>query len=106
MAFRFDATLKDIVAQHPGDFAAAFGLTGIEPVRVLNVDLSTISAASDIVLKRGEPPVEIVDLNFQSGPDGKLPQRLHLYSALLNYVTSCRCGVLSFFCVRRPTPRT
>lgn len=31
----------------------------------------------------GEPVREIVDLNFQSGPDGSLPGRLLLYSAAL-----------------------
>ncbi len=85
MSHRFDATLKDIVAEYLADFAAAFGLVGSEPLSVLNVDLSTISAATDIVFKRGDPVREIVDVNFQSSADRLLPNRLHLYSSLLNY---------------------
>lgn len=85
MPFRFDATLKDIVAQHLADFAAAFGLLGNGPLSLLNVDLSTISAATDLVFQRGDPPSEIVDVNFQSSADRLLPNRLHLYSALLNF---------------------
>ncbi len=84
MAHRFDATLKDIVAQHPADFAAAFGLPANEPPTALNVDLSTVSAATDVALGFGKPIREIVDLNFQSGPDPRLPARLHVYNAVLN----------------------
>jgi hypothetical protein len=45
------------------------------------VDLSTISAATDVAFGFGEPLQEIVDLNFQSGPDPIVPARLHLYNA-------------------------
>ena len=78
MSHRFDATLKDIVAQYPGDFASAFGLPNIEPASALNVDLSTVSAATDVALGMGQPIAKIFDLNFQSGPDRGLPARLHL----------------------------
>ncbi len=55
MPHRFDATLKDIVAEHPSDFVKVFGLPTNARAAVLNVDLSTISAASDIVLSFGQP---------------------------------------------------
>jgi hypothetical protein len=29
----------------------------------------------------GAPVQEVVDLNFQSGPDARIPARLHLYNA-------------------------
>lgn len=80
-----DATLKDIVAEHLADFVTTFGLAGRGPLTLLNVDLSTVSAATDIVFQCGDPPGEIVDLNFQSGVDRLLPNRLHLYSSLLNF---------------------
>lgn len=51
---------------------------------LLNVDLSTISAATDAAIGIGEPLQEIVDLNFQSGRDADLPSRLHLYNAVLH----------------------
>ncbi len=80
MSFPFDATLKDIVAQHPEDFVPVFGLPHAT-VTALNVDLSTLSAATDVAFGFGRPITEIVDLNFQSGPDARLPARLHLYNA-------------------------
>lgn len=49
----------------------------------LNVDLSTISAATDVALSYGEPIQQIVDLNFQSGPDLGLPGRLLSYNGIL-----------------------
>ena len=84
MAHTFDATLKDIVAQHPADFAGVFGLPTNVPTTALNVDLSTISAATDVALGFGKPLCEIVDVNVQSGPDPGLPGRLHLYNAALH----------------------
>ena len=45
MSFPFDATLKEIVREHAADYAAAFGLPRDQPTTVLNVDLSTLSAA-------------------------------------------------------------
>lgn len=50
MSHRFDATLKDIVAQHPAEFAEALGLRCEGRAIALNVDLSTISAATDVAL--------------------------------------------------------
>jgi hypothetical protein len=50
MSFPIDATLKDIIEEFPTDFAAAFGLPPNQPTVVLNVDLSTISAATDVAL--------------------------------------------------------
>jgi len=60
-----------------------FGLREFEPLRPLNVDLSTVTAATDIALGQGDPPERVVDLNFQSGPAEDLPARVLLYNALL-----------------------
>jgi hypothetical protein len=83
MPLRYDATLKDIV-RHPAELAAVFGLPAEEATATLNVDLSTLSAASDVVLGFGEPLREIADLNFQSGPDANLPGRVLHYNAALH----------------------
>lgn len=64
MSYPFDATLKEILSLHPGDCAAAFGLPIDVPAQSLNVDLSTISAATDVAFGFGTPLQEIVDLNF------------------------------------------
>lgn len=84
MPLPFDATLKSLVAEHPRDFAALFGLPSDHAATSVNVDLSTLSAATDVALAYGEPIREIVDLNFQTGPDANLPSRLHLYNAALH----------------------
>ena len=84
MSLPFDATLKDMVAKRPRDFETPLAFPRNEPVTVLNVDLSTVSAATDTALGFGNPIREIVDVNFQSGPDAGLPGRLHLYNAALH----------------------
>jgi hypothetical protein len=85
MPLSFDATLKDIVHRHTADFEAAFRLTGPAPGAVVNVDLSTVTAASDVVIGYGRPPVALVDLNFQAGRDRHLADRVLLYNALLRH---------------------
>jgi hypothetical protein len=81
---RFDATLKELITPQPAEFAVAFGVATAKPVAALNVDLSTLSAATDVALGVGDPLEEVVDLNFQSGPDPGLPSRVHIYNAVLN----------------------
>ncbi len=53
MSFPFDATLKDILGQDAADLRPVFHLPDIEPAQPLNVDLSTISAATDVAFGFG-----------------------------------------------------
>ncbi len=85
MPLPFDATLKDILRKFTRDYEEQLGLIGPQPATVLNVDLSTISAATDIVLGYGDPPVRLADLNFQSSRDAELARRLLMYNALLHH---------------------
>jgi hypothetical protein len=85
MPFAFDATLKDLLAPAPAEFVSAFGLPTIRPIVSLNVDLSTISAATDVAIGFGDPLQELVDINFQSGPDTDIASRCHLYNAALHF---------------------
>jgi hypothetical protein len=85
MPLPFDATLKDILRRFTRDFEEQLGLIGPQPAVVLNVDLSTISAATDIVLGYGDPPIRLVDLNFQSSRAADLIRRLLMYNALLHH---------------------
>jgi len=84
MPFPFDATLKDIATAYPADYGAAFDGTN-RKLRILNVDLSTISAATDVAYGFGDPLEEILDINFQSGPDVHLSGRTELYRAVLHH---------------------
>src|SRR5260370_32224185 len=79
------ATPKAMVKHHVSDFTQVLRLSGPKPAMVLNVDLSTVTAATDIALCYGDPPVLIDDLNFQSGPDPNLTAPMLLYNALLRY---------------------
>jgi hypothetical protein len=81
--------MKDLVRDRTADFEAALGLVGDHPVRVLNVDLSTLSAATDIVLGFGDPLKSITDINFQAGRDTHLSGRVLMYNAMLYH----RCHV-------------
>src|SRR5215510_12410517 len=55
MAMTFDATLKDMGRDSPRGFLATFDRPPAGPVRLLNVDLSTVTALADLVLGLGEP---------------------------------------------------
>jgi predicted transposase YdaD len=85
MPMPFDATLKALVERFQHDYEAMMGLNEFLPLSPLNVDLSTITAATDIALGHGEPPDRIVDINFQSGPDEDLEARVLLYNVLFHY---------------------
>src|SRR5215468_10986727 len=66
MAMTFDATLKDMGRDSPVGFLTAFDRPPTLPVKLLNVDLSTVTTAADLILGLGEPLVEIVHIDFQS----------------------------------------
>src|SRR5262245_53927224 len=83
MSLPFDATLKELVRNHPRDFEAELGLTDPRPASILNVDLSTVTSSTDVALGYGDPPERVVDLNFQSGRREHLPDYLLQYNALL-----------------------
>ena len=83
MPLPFDATLKDLARRHPEDYVSTFRLGDPSDVRALNVDLSVISAVTDVVLGHGDPLRSILDLNFQSSREATLPGRVCLYIAAL-----------------------
>jgi predicted transposase YdaD len=84
MPLPFDATLKDLVTSYAADFAAQFGLGDLKPLVPLNVDLSMLSAATDVALGHGDPPDLVVDLNFQTNAEDNLARRVLLYNAALH----------------------
>jgi hypothetical protein len=83
MAMKFDATVKDLVQFYPADYADVLRLPEKSAFRVVNVDLSAVTAATDVVLVRGDPPLAVVDLNFQTGRDPDLLATVLVYNALL-----------------------
>jgi hypothetical protein len=83
MSLTFDATLKDMARESPSAFPATFDQPPTLAVRLLNVDLSTVTAAADLVLGLGEPLAEIVQLDFQSSAAAWKHADLVAYNALL-----------------------
>src|SRR5262249_25668827 len=83
MAMTFDATLKDMGRDSPQGFLAAFDRPPTGPVRLLNVDLSTVTTAADLILGLGDPLEEVLHLDFQSSAAAWKHADLLVYNALL-----------------------
>ena len=79
----FDATLKDMGRESPVGFLATFDQPPALPVRLLNVDLSTVTALADLILGLGDPLAEIVQLDFQSSAAAWKHADVMAYNALL-----------------------
>jgi hypothetical protein len=79
----FDATVKELGGASPPEFLAVLKTHPTAPVRVLNVDLSTITTSADLVFGIGDPLQEVVHVDSQTGPDGELHRNVLVYNALL-----------------------
>jgi hypothetical protein len=83
MPLPFDATLKDLAQVSPRGLLATFDTVPALPVSLLNVDLSTVTTATDLVFGLGQPLQEIVHLDFQSSASATKDADLLVYHALL-----------------------
>lgn len=83
MAMTFDATLKDMARESPQGFLAAFDRPPTLPVKLLNVDLSTVTSTADLILGLGEPLEEVIHFEFQSSAAAWKHADLLVYNALL-----------------------
>jgi predicted transposase YdaD len=77
----FDATLKDLLERDPAGWAAFAGHPGTS-VEIIDSDASTLTGASDKVLRVRADPDWLLDLNFQRGPDASLPRRMLGYGVV------------------------
>lgn len=84
MAMTFDATLKEMGRESPQGFLAAFDRPPTPPLRLLNVDLSTVTATADLIVGLGDPMEEIIHLEFQSAAAAWKHADLMVYNALLH----------------------
>lgn len=78
----FDATAKGMVEVAPPSWVMLSGYTG-DKAAVIDADISTVTGASDKVIRVRGPSDWLLDINFQRGPDASVPRRTHLYSTLL-----------------------
>jgi hypothetical protein len=84
MPLPFDATLKDLAEVNPRGLLSAFATASpTVPVVLLNVDLSTVTTAADVVFGLGDPLQEIVHLDFQASASATKHADVLVYNALL-----------------------
>ena len=79
MSKPFDATLKELITHHPEDWLTQLGIPITATPEILNVDLSTVTAAADTLIKVGDL---VVHIDVESGPDDDLGTRILLYNVL------------------------
>lgn len=82
MPLPYDAISKGLVEIDPASWPALAGHAG-GAVAAIDADISTVTGASDKVLRISGKPPWLMDLNFQRGPDASLPRRIHKYNAML-----------------------
>jgi predicted transposase YdaD len=97
----YDATTKALIETRPGDWLPLLGFPAGLPVRLIDADLATVSAAADKVVRVGAGRrAWLLHLEFQAGRDAGLVARTRLYNVLLDH----RHGlpVLSVLILLRP----
>src|SRR4051794_24089543 len=80
----FDALTRSLLESHPADWLTLLGLIHGEPARVVNSDVSTVTAEADKVIRVDGPEPWLVHIERQTGLNTTLPRRLLRYNALLN----------------------
>jgi hypothetical protein len=77
---RYDATMRDLFEPGPDAWLEFFGVPVPDPAlaQVLDSNVSTISAETDQLLRRGGPDPVILHLEFFSGRDKDAPRRVFL----------------------------
>jgi hypothetical protein len=103
MSKPFDATLKDLAVVDPAQFLTVFDAPPALPVRLVNVDLSTVTAATDVAFGLGDPVEEVVHLDAQAGPDADKHRDVLAYNALLH--RQYKVPVHSILLLLRPQAR-
>lgn len=79
----FDAATKHLFEADPGTWLAHASLVPDGPLRVIDTDLSAVSAAADAVVRVDAPEPWAVHFEFQSSFDKTLVPRLLRYNVLL-----------------------
>jgi predicted transposase YdaD len=82
---QFDATLKDLLEAGPADWLSWLrGMSGRQ-VRLIDADVSTVTAAADKVLWVDDSEPWIFHLEVQASREAEPGRRLHLYNTLLGH---------------------
>jgi hypothetical protein len=85
---RFDASLKHLFETYPQDWLAYLrphlGVPSAGPAKLIDSDVSTVSAAADKVLHVGGRESWLLHLELQSSHFHRLAEQLLLYNVLLS----------------------
>jgi hypothetical protein len=84
MSMPFDTTLQDLGRDYPSDLLTTFDQPPVGAVSLLNVDLSTVTTASDLVIGIGDPLKDVVHVDFQSSAVAWKHADILTYNALLH----------------------
>src|SRR3954467_11608122 len=76
--------MKDLAATYPADYLTTFDPPPTGPIRPINVDLSTVTTAADVVFGLGDPLGEIVHIDFQASADKDKGADVLVYNGLLH----------------------
>ena len=87
--------------ESPQGFLAAFDQPPNLPVKLLNVDLSTVTALADLMLGIGDPLAEIVQLDFRSSAAAWKHADVMAYHALLYAHYHVPVHSIILLCVRQ-----
>ncbi len=82
MSKPYDATLKAMLEASPADWPRLAGFR-VGRAEVIDADVSTVSAATDKVLRLHGETDGVMHFDFQASHDAGLPLRVHTYNALL-----------------------
>ena len=83
MSMPFDATLKDLGREAPADILTTFDQPPTGEVSLLNVDLSTVTTAADLVFGIGDPLREVIHIDFQSSAAARKHADILVYNGLI-----------------------
>jgi hypothetical protein len=89
MAKPFDAGVRVLIEQYLPDWLAITPRQAQGPARVIDSDLSTISAEADKLLYIDDPQPWILHLEPQANWDGNLEKRLSWYNEIVSYKHDC-----------------
>src|SRR5579862_7300483 len=83
MSKPFDATMKDLGRDAPADMLITFDQPPAAPLTLLNVDLSTVTTAADLIIGIGEPLTEVIHLDFQASAAAWKHADIVVYNGLI-----------------------
>lgn len=84
MAKDYDSTTRDLLVAYPEPWLEFAGVRPDGPVRVVDANLSTVTAEADKVFRIEGPSPYVVHLELQTRADRSLPRRLWRYNALID----------------------